>query len=114
MLAIRRPSSISSRGIASSDDMARGLLACDATKRRADGHADSGDVPLAQHVAGHDLACGKNVMCRAIVLQDHPCPRVDRDAVVGEGDAGSQWVGKGWRRHVALGPTPFGRGTALR
>src|SRR5436309_15666773 len=114
MLAMRRPSSISSRGIASSDDMARGLFACDATERSADGDADSGDVSLAQHVAGHDLASSKNVMCRTIVLQDHLCPLGDCNTEVGERDAGSQWVGKKWRRIDCPRPMRLGRRQRLR
>src|SRR6202165_77387 len=114
MLAMRRPSSMSSTGIASSDDMARGLLARDAPERGADGHADSSDVTLAQHVAGHDLACSKNIMGRAIVLQDHLCLLVDRNAEVGERDAGSQWVCKKRRRIDGPRPMRLGRRQSLR
>src|SRR5258705_12082590 len=114
MLAMRRPSSITSTGIASSDDTARGLLPRDATERGADRHADSGDVPLAEHVAGRDLACGKNILCRTIVLQDHLCPLVDRNAEVGECDAGSQWVSKKRRRVDGPRPMRLGRRHPLR
>src|SRR2546428_4005963 len=98
MLAIRWPSWTSSMGIALAGDMACGLLAGDAPEGRADGHADSGDVALAQHVAGHDLACGEDVLRGPTVVQNHLRALVDRDAEVGERDARPQRIGEVRRR----------------
>ncbi|MEJ2626335.1 MAG: hypothetical protein P8Z80_18000 [Pseudolabrys sp.] len=38
--------------------MRRRSLTGDAAEDRADGHADAGQITLAEHVAGHDLAGG--------------------------------------------------------
>src|SRR3546814_5468933 len=70
--------------------MARGLLSGDAAEHAADGHADAGQIALAQHVAGHDLAGSEHVGRGAAVCHQHPGMLVHLDAEVGEGDAGLQ------------------------
>src|SRR6202795_1043883 len=114
MLAIRWPSSTSAAGIDLESGMACGLPSRDATERRADRHADSRDITLAEHVARHDLAGGEDVGRRAIVLPDDLRPLVHCDAEVGEGDAWPQRIRKERRRIERPRPMALGRRQSYR
>src|SRR6266567_2282815 len=94
--------------------MACGLLAGDSTEGRPDRHADAGDVALAEYVAGHDLARGKDVVRRPAVVEDHLRALVYRDAEVRECDAGPQWIRKERWRIKRPRPMRLGRRQALR
>src|SRR5258706_882376 len=108
MFAMRSPSATSSTGIVLGVDMARCLLSGDASESGADRHADTGEIALAEDVAGHDFAGGENVVRRLVVVHDDLGALVDSDAEVGEGNARPQRIGeKRWRvegsRPVGLG-----------
>src|SRR6478672_13752447 len=55
---------------------ARGLRAGDAAERRADAHADTGGISLAEDVARHHLACDEQVRAGPIG-EPHRGRRVD-------------------------------------
>src|SRR5713226_9297703 len=65
----------------------------DPSEHAADGHAHSGRVAFAQHIAGHDLAGGEHVGRRLAVLHQHARLLVHAGAEIGEGDAGPHRVG---------------------
>src|SRR5580700_5223052 len=114
MLAMRWPSCTRSTAIGLGDDMARGLLARDMPERRADRHANAGDVALAQHVAGHDFAGGKDVCRRMVVAQDYLSAFVHGHAKISKRDAGTQWIGKKRRRIDGARPMRLGRQESFR
>src|SRR5260221_12573194 len=108
MTSTRCASSTSSwrRGLTA--DMASRLRAGDAPESSPDRHADAREIALAEHVPGHDLARGEDVLGRLAVPHQHARLVVDRHAEVGEGDARAQGIGIAWRR--LDGARPMGRG----
>src|SRR6266481_1841313 len=87
-----------------------GLPARDPAEYGSDGHAEAGQVALAEDVAGHDLAGRPQVLDRAAVLHQHAGALVDADAQVGERDAGAQRVPEKGRGVDGAGPVRLGRG----
>src|SRR3546814_12502933 len=76
--------------------MARGLLSGDAAEHAAYGHADAGEIALAEHVAGHDLA-GREHVCRGPADgQQPPLHAVAPVSHTGSGYAG--YLGGGYTR----------------
>src|SRR5689334_11562366 len=57
------------------------MSAGNAAERRAYGHADPGRVALAEHVACHDFARGKEIRAR-LSRETHGCRFVDLDPKV--------------------------------
>src|SRR5208283_884408 len=105
MLAMRWPSWTRPAAIGLGADMTRGLPARNVPERGADCHADAGDVSVAQYVAGHDFAGGKDVGRRPVVAQDNLRTFVDGHTQIGKRDAGAQRVSeKRWRID---GPRPM-------
>src|SRR6476469_810231 len=97
---------------ASRDGMAGGLLSGDAPVRGADGHADAREIPLAEDVAGHDLARGEYVARGPAGGHQHARAIVDRHAEVGEGDARPQRITVEGRRVDGARPVRLRRGEA--
>src|SRR5947209_6752252 len=98
MLAIRVPSATRAGPIPSCNGMTRGLLARESSESRADRHTDAGEITLAEHVAGHNLAGRPDIVGRATILQDHLRTLVYDEAEIRERDAGAQRVGEERRR----------------
>src|SRR3974390_3490330 len=76
--------------IASVARILRRFPAGDAAEDRPDGHAETREVPLAEDVAGHDLAAGEQIAARPPVLHQDARLAVHLDAEIGEGNAGPQ------------------------
>src|SRR5678816_2910573 len=93
-----------------SPDVGGGLPPRDATEHGADGHAESGQVALAEDVAGHDLTRGPEVGHRAAVLHEHVGALVDAYPEVREGDPRAQRVADEGRGVDGPGPVRLGRG----
>src|SRR5271155_4539697 len=106
---MRLPPSMRSAANGLAGDNACGLPPRNVSEGGADGHADTGDVALAEHVAGHDFAGGENVGRRTTVAQDNLCAFVDGHAEVSKRDAGAQWVGEERRRIDGPRPVRLGR-----
>src|SRR6202158_6259587 len=105
-----RLASCSATLVGSATRMGGGLPARDPAEHGSDGHAEAGQVALAEDVAGHDLAGRPQVLHRAAVLHQHPRALVDADAQAGEGDAGAQRVAQEGRGGEGPGPVRLGRG----
>src|SRR3569832_2338498 len=84
----------------------------EAAEHGADGHADAGEITLAQYVAGHAAAGGKHVARRLPAFEHDARLLVHLDAEIGEGDAGPQRFGVVWWFVDALRPVRFRDGEA--
>src|ERR1700730_11339868 len=91
----------------------RSLLPGDATEHRADGQAESGEIATAQNIAGHDFTGREHVGGGTVVLENDVRLLVDRDAAIGEGHPGFQWIAVERRRRDGDRPVTFGRREAF-
>ena len=69
----------------------RGFFTCDATKRGADGHADTGGIALAQYVASHHLTGNEQVTAGG-ACEVNRSVFIHFQSQVGKGDPRSQGI----------------------
>src|SRR5437016_2670731 len=84
--------------------MACGLRAGNSAEHRPYGHADTGNIALAQDIARHHFARREYVVGELAPAHQHTRVLIYFQAQVSEGDARSQWISEVRRTVEALGP----------
>src|SRR4051794_17406286 len=92
----------------------RRLFTRDLSEDRANRHADTSDVALPEHVAGHDLAGGEDVLRRFSPGHQYACALVHLQTEISERDARTQRVAPERRRVDRLRPVRLVQRQPLR